>query len=339
MKRWIQFGLLIAAAMAALLVWWNMRQAQRPSSRPEVQTNLSEAATDAQRGRARSSITNFTSRPAFWASLEAADTARFIANLRQIGCPEQTIREIVTFRICREFRRRLIDLESQWAQSWDYTQNFDSFTAQERRRQREELADALDKELETLFGVSAGVLKSSMTGWRGFPTGYEFLPLPKQAVVNEIDRRYRYLTEDARRGLASWEVGSSEETRVNELNQQKQTELANVLTRQELEALNLRESPAARYVRENLPEAKSEDDFRKMVQAVQEVGIETPKIDPFLGQYGLAPGLTAHNEAEESPQATKEAQLQTRLKQLLGERRFAELERAEQARLTNAPDQ
>ena len=202
MKRWIQFGLLIGAVVGALLAWRNMRQPQRVSARREVRTNLPQAVVDVQPDRAWPSATNSASMPAFWASLEAADPARFIANLRQIGCPEQTIREIVTFRICREFHRRLIDLESRWALSWDYTQNLDSFTTHEQRQQREELTDALDKELETLFGVSAGDLKSSMTGWLGFETGYEFLPLPKQAVVKEIDRRYRYLTDEAMRGLA-----------------------------------------------------------------------------------------------------------------------------------------
>ena len=41
-----------------------------------------------------------------WAAIESADLQRFMANLRALGCPEQTVRDIVALRICRAYRDR-----------------------------------------------------------------------------------------------------------------------------------------------------------------------------------------------------------------------------------------
>ncbi len=106
------------------------------------------------------------------------------------------------------------------------------------------------------------------------------------------------------------------------------SDLSRRLSPQELDALRLRESPAARYVLKYLPEAQSEAEFRWMVQAADEVGIEAPNMSlarmmPFGFSRGLLPLDT---EDEDRQQAEKEAELKGRLRQLLGEQRMAELE-------------
>ena len=108
---------------------------------------------------------------------------------------------------------------------------------------------------------------------------------------------------------------------------QREAELANALSPPELDALRLHESPAARYVLKYLPEAQSEEEFRLMVQAADEVGIEAPKMSlarmmPFGFSRGLLPLDT---EDEDRQQAEKEAELKGRLRELLGEQRVAEL--------------
>ena len=42
-----------------------------------------------------------------WQAIESPDPAQFVANLRALGCPEQTIRDIAVFRLSREFHARL----------------------------------------------------------------------------------------------------------------------------------------------------------------------------------------------------------------------------------------
>jgi hypothetical protein len=93
--------------------------------------------------------------------------------------------------------------------------------------------------------------------------------------------------------------------------------LASLLSPEKLQALNLRESPAAKYVLTHLPEASSEEEFMKLVAAVEKVGIEEPKID-LARLYGLQPGPNA--AAKDPSYAEKQAQLAALLAQIFGER-------------------
>jgi hypothetical protein len=326
MKRWLQAGLVPMALMVAFL-WW---RAQPPRQMPGRQGSPTDAPAVNPRSWPRPS---FSPSPAeapvrtLWAEIDSGGPEGLVAHLREIGCPEQTIREIITFRVCREYHNRLCDLETEEARSWDYAQNYDAFTIQEHRQEREDLRNALDAELERLLGVSSRVLKASVTGWVESEDSYDFLPLAKQAPVRALEQRYRALAQDAKRGLLSWDSDPVVDARLQELDQQKQAELSTLLTPQELEGLRLRASPAARYALQYLPEAQSEAEFREMVHAVEEVGVEAPKADPFPIRFGLPPNplLPDSTEADDR-QARKETRLRARLKALLGERRLAEFE-------------
>ena len=49
-----------------------------------------------------------TTTNAAWAWVESRDLGRLMANLRVVGCPEQTIQDIACLRLCREYRQKLI---------------------------------------------------------------------------------------------------------------------------------------------------------------------------------------------------------------------------------------
>src|SRR5258705_11526606 len=59
--------------------------------------------------------------PASWKSIESRDPQKLIANLRDIGCPEQTIRDLMTFRVCRQYRKKLLELEMSYLIPLGYT--------------------------------------------------------------------------------------------------------------------------------------------------------------------------------------------------------------------------
>ncbi len=44
--------------------------------------------------------------PFLWSAIESADYRQYIANLRAVGCPEQTIRDIVATELCALYRQR-----------------------------------------------------------------------------------------------------------------------------------------------------------------------------------------------------------------------------------------
>lgn len=154
----------------------------------------------------------------------------------------------------------------------------------------------------------------------------------------DIEERYRQLIEEAQHGLSFNESDAAVDAAIKELNRQKEAELASTLSPQELDALRLHESPAARYVLKYLPEAQSEAEFRLMVQAVEQVGIEAPKMRPERLIRTFSTGLLPLDTGDEDrQQAEKEAELRARLRQLLGEQRMAELEGEMQAQPAENP--
>jgi len=276
---------------------------------------------------------NTNERPApLWAAVESQDPARFMVNLRALGCPEQTIRDVVTFRLCRENRDRLLALKTEWTRSWDYTRYRPSSEGSLQHQQEIELRNALDRDLETLLGVSAHDLKRAVFGLPGSSDYPEYLALETRAKVRDLDLRYRRLHQEAQQGLLSREGNDAFQARVAELDAQKQTELATLLTPHELEMHKLHLSPAAQYALEYLPEAQSEDEFRKLTQAVEEVGLQPPWLETtsFSQRYGFGDGKDMREKVRK--QADQKARLQARLKELLGEQRFAELMQANQVR-------
>jgi len=268
-----------------------------------------------------------------WASLEPSDPQKFIINLRAIGCPEQTIRDLITFRICREYRKRLIEVETGFLIPLGYTKSLHALSHKQRSVEERELRQSMDKELETLLGVSAAKLKMSLVG-RQIPDS-DFLPPEKKRLVRELNERYGRLIEEASQGLSGFDFDPQVDARVKELNQQKEVELAKLLTARELEESRLRSSPAAYYVLENLPEASSETEFRQMVKVVNEIGIAEPQ--SAQNRYRLPfllPGVSSNAPNRDRELADKQAQLEVRLEQELGSDRYTEMKLAEKKRLS-----
>ena len=188
---------------------------------------------------------------AHWSQVEPSDYRQYIANLRAIGCPEQTIRDLVTFRVCRSCHERLLEAERQRIISRDPTRSGSANSGNVRRDQLLGLRNARDRELEALFGVSASKLTESVFVFLDHPKPSETddpLPLDKRAQVRDIEERYRRLIVEAQHGLAFNGPDASVDAAIGELNRQKEAELASALSPRELDALRLRESPAARYV-------------------------------------------------------------------------------------------
>jgi hypothetical protein len=332
MKRLLYFGLIFSAALA---LW-----ASRPWRWSSVL--VAEATAKPARGavhrsapaRAASTLLA-TNQPmpaaTVWASLDSPDPARLIANLRRVGCPEQTIRDLVTFRVCRRYHVRLLEAERQRIISRDPTRGGSANSGDVLRDQMFGLRNVRDRELEALFGVSASKLTESVFVFWDVHRPSENddpLALDKRAQVRDLEERYRRLIVEAQHGLPFNEPDATVDAAITELNRQKAAELQSVLSPLELDALRLHESPAARYVLKYLPEAESEAEFRLMVQAADEVGIEAPKMSlarmgPFRFPGSLLPLDT---EGDDQQQAEKEAELKGRLRQRLGEQRMAELE-------------
>src|SRR5262245_49387488 len=113
--RWRVLAL-VSLGINILLVaaWWHSARHRSPGiASGETASGLT----------ANSSRTNFVVRRQIfsWRELESTDYPTYVANLREIGCPEQTIRDIIIADINGLYARRraseLVTSEQQWWRS------------------------------------------------------------------------------------------------------------------------------------------------------------------------------------------------------------------------------
>jgi hypothetical protein len=146
------------------------------------------------------------------------------------------------------------------------------------------------------------------------------LPPDKASQVRDVERRYRErASELSASNLPIGYTDSDAEVSRRELNRQKLAELQQILSPQEYDLYLLHASPAANYVRANLPEAKSEDEFRRMVKVALEFEMDDQSPRSLAVRHGIV------NEDDESTRTQKENEraFQLRLAQELGDDRVA----------------
>jgi len=252
-------------------------------------------ANAAEVGRATPTLkTNVVIRRQFfsWSQVESPDYRTFIANLREIDCPEQTIRDIIIADVNAMFAKRIatdvLTPEQQW---WRSEPDADLAATAEKR------IEALDVErrvlLTQLLGASweSGDLVSlprpSQPGLTLDGPVLGNLPTDVKQAVQEIsaranERLQSYL--DAQR-LAGRAPDPAE---MAKLRQQTRTEFTHLLTPPQLEEFLLRYSQSANNLRAELGELKifdaTPDEFRAIFRATdpldQQIELLAGKADP-----------------------------------------------------------
>src|SRR5437588_7421960 len=111
--RWRTFALALLGVNIALAAVW-MITAHRPAgSRAGVSPGQGEAGAESGKPRMVLRRQFFS-----WREVESADYPTYIANLRDIGCPEQTIRDIIIADINALYTRRraleIVTPDQQW---------------------------------------------------------------------------------------------------------------------------------------------------------------------------------------------------------------------------------
>jgi hypothetical protein len=241
-----------------------------------------------------------------WQDLESADYPTYIANLRDIGCPEQTIRDIIIADVNALFAKRLAtELVTPGQQWWRAEPDpaVEAVAAEKMRliegERRDLLASLLGPAWET--GDLANLPRPSRQGVAldgpvlGMMTS-ETKQTVQDVAVRSEERLNAYIENAAAEGR------EPDPSVLAKLRQQTRDELAKVLTPAQLEEYQLRYSDTADNLRQRFGELEffnaTPDEFRQVFRATenieQQLSLLGDSADPNVAQ--MRKTLTAQRE-------------------------------------------
>jgi len=255
-----------------------------------------------------------------WQEIESADYAAYVANLRLIGCPEQTIRDIIIADVNGLFaRKRAIEVVSPEQQWWRTSP--DTNVVQAAAQKARELEDDRRALLTKLLGPNweAGDIVSLPRPSRPgiVLDGPQLGELPaesKQAIqqINERsqERLQAYLEAQKTKGE------EPDPLELAKLRQQTRAELQKILSSGQLEEFLLRYSQNANNLRADFGQLRyfnpTPDEFRAAFRATDTLDQQLQLLGP-----GDDPNTVSQRKA-------LEAQRENALKLALGAKRYEE---------------
>ena len=256
---WVCLGLNILLAAALVWVW------ERPQPAPVSSPASVQAKTDVAPSRTHVVVRRhgFT-----WSEIESADFPTYIKNLRDIGCPERTIRDIIVAEVDDLFSERITKELNLPEQKW-WLPDPDMEVLQAGMDQVRALQSEKEQLLTQLLGPGwqdqLSNIAAASIRFDG-PVLSNISPEAKSSVERieaNARRASSEMTQSAR--AEGREVTTQERARFR---QETRRELAAVLNPQQLEEYLLRYSQTADEMREQLRGfGANADEFRRIFQA------------------------------------------------------------------------
>ena len=221
--------------------------------------------------------------PFDWRQVESPDYKEYIANLRAIGCPEKTIKEIVTADVKDLFSARRAAITQ--TNHYEYWRATPVNLSEEQRKQLQELSieqsevlKALSIELSAadLFALHYGGVIATKRELE-----LEFLSEPQRQSLKDL------LFRMAQQELAA----GGDQRKLQDLKEQTQSAIKSLLTPDEFHDYELRTSIPASQLRGVLEDMEpTEQEFRTI-------------FDYWKALNGHQPGSTEYREAQQSSEA------------------------------------
>lgn len=247
-----------------------------------------------------------------WRTVESEDYKQYVANLRAIGCPEKTLRDIIMADVTDLFRQRARNSTSNRFEYWKPGMLGNAFDEkrvaqqQEQAKERREiLANLLGQSYSTKDDPAGGQIMSPMEQMIG-----DILSPEKQAAMKGLEVKYA-----ARMLQAAKEGDRDNGEAMRKALADKDAEMLTVLSPDEKYEYDLRLSQPAILLRMNMGGFEpTEQEFREMFNTTKK----------FTDKFGLGvisrlgniqPGDGEANEMLDGFRAG------------LGEQRFAEFQR------------
>jgi hypothetical protein len=257
-----------------------------------------------------------------WAAIESTNYVTYIANLRAFSVPEETIKDIILTDIAKAYARRRAQIQTQagafrfWQTS--ETGSLGEVTDPRTMEQLAALKREQDELVRELLGVDFDMEMARYSAEHEYEDmAYSFLPAEKRDRLSELQSRYEQLEQQIYERSKGFLLDSDQET-LRQLERQRDAELAQVLTTEELEEYQLRMSPTSASLRAQLHGFNpSEEEFRKVF-----------RLQKAFDEQFNAFNLTDPNQAEVQAAAQERAELalNEEIRKTLGNERYAQLQ-------------
>lgn len=327
-RRLLLLSLLLNAVLAGVVAWaWMSR---RPATAPSGgMPHLTNRPLRVQSVAVESPPQVVeVAQPLHWREVESTDYRVYLQNLRAIGCPERTVREIIVADVNHLFLERLREvfrplhlnfwLIATRAEQAD--KEFEPYEAAVKtlRAEREAVFEALFGDSNPLDYDSesdqAEAKAAEQARWNQL---LDFLPPETQERVRTLDRQYHQTKAELWK--ADHELSKDERAerkqRERELAAEQDRQLATILAPKELAEYRLRTSGGA-DLRERLTRVEfAEDEIRAIVRLQHE-------------RQQLHAQLSGNTPETRQRRAEIQQQAEAQLKQVLGEARYADYQRA-----------
>ena len=265
-------------------------------------------------------------RPLHWHAIESTNYVVYIENLRNFGCPDETIRDIILTDIAKLYARRRAELRAllkpyKYWETGDPVTGTPGATPELQRKVRE-----LDREQRQLVRVLLDVdFRTEIARyWNDedpLERDYSYLPPDKQDRLQSVMEKYQDLEQELygrSRGL----VLAADQEELKQIQRHRRAELAAFLTPDELENYDVRHSETANTMRSQLAGFQpSEEEFRKIFRLQKAFDESFDQSFDTRDESAMAIKSRAADDAQDA--------LSGEVKAILGPQRFAEYQRAQ----------
>lgn len=308
-------------ALAGTLVWAlkSKPAAPEPAPAPAV-APVAEPPADTSKSEPDPllvSTTNTISQKFDWRAVESEDYRKYIANLRSIGCPEETIRDIIVADVNKLYeskRQQLAGAKKKfefWKPGSIMSASLDPELVEKQqalqKEKRELLKELLGSAYEEKPELAAGFAHQ-------IEQMFDFLPAEKRSKVFDVFQEMQAKMQKAMKN------GTPDHEDIQKATKETEAAIAAILTPEEMLDYNLRMSTTANVMR------------------MQSAGFE-PTEQEFLDvfklrkayddEYGGGFGIPSSDKEEKAKADAAKKELDDQIKKTLGDSRYAEYERAQ----------
>ena len=257
--------------------------------------------------------------PFHWSQVESDDYQTYVENLRRIGCPEETIRDLVKQDLDKAYDQRKADILNKAPARNDFWKtghpNKLSQPSGTTRSQMAQLDQEKNQVLGDLFGrdgVAAINRPTPLARARSqAKSGYamDFIPEETKAELNNLEQEFG---SELLRKMAQGASDAQDMAEIRQLRQDRDQSIATILTPEQKMEYDLRKSPTAANMRLQMDGFDpSESEFRDIFSARK----------AFDDEYGTVPGSTI-SQADAEVRQFAEREMNEQIRSSLGDDRY-----------------